>query len=606
MSFPLTVTDRSGLLAGSRQAHFVQEPAAALITIHDKNNSIDQLARGQKPLQEVRHEEPVVVKRGSRQIKTWLLEQQNWDASTKRWRTVAIFADGYVEGPANRDGQEDSVRQKRLLITDGTGKPLTDPETARKRIQEIILNGGWTKLTAEQAQTIQERHAQVVTGPVKPTEFQKFKPRLPLTESQLQGMNMAQRYRWLAQAASRDVGKEAGTQLRQLLTPEAVGLLLGVAALQGSGAGIVALLINTGLNIEQARQIAQKVYEITQAMGSNNVYDLDQAAAKLAQVFGLFILLTGTAGVAKLLQALKGAAVRKNVESNPKTSRPPSNSASSRSASQGSRAIAPLSEREAGLVHQVPGFTRAPEIGKAFSQYMHGATVKLAKEVKAGRIKVEELWGALTKARYEIQKGIKREGAEDFNVDRLNMPEHMQVISSTNILTDSRYRPYANRIFKLFPDTRSWPDGQLRADMTGKIGREEIRLTSYEGSFNLRNGSVTALVIKSPLAIVLKKIFAHVGTLTKAALQEKNETIALAYLAQIHWWLAQACPNGRGSAAVAEAFVRTIALARGMKLGEWKVAPDLEALFMRMDDYVAAYPGFFENVSNIKNPPRGQ
>ncbi len=59
------------------------------------------------------------------------------------------------------------------------------------------------------------------------------------------------------------------------------------------------------------------------------------------------------------------------------------------------------------------------------------------------------------------------------------------------------------------------------------------------------------------------------------ALAAGGDEEALRHLASAHWRIVHAGRNSRGSAAVADAWVRTVAAARGMNLPEWNIVPDL-------------------------------
>jgi avirulence protein len=67
-------------------------------------------------------------------------------------------------------------------------------------------------------------------------------------------------------------------------------------------------------------------------------------------------------------------------------------------------------------------------------------------------------------------------------------------------------------------------------------------------------------------------------------------------LGELHWWLANAAPDERGSAAKAELSVRSIAQSRSMDLPPFKkgVVPDLEAITTPRSEFTAKYPAMFD------------
>jgi hypothetical protein len=81
---------------------------------------------------------------------------------------------------------------------------------------------------------------------------------------------------------------------------------------------------------------------------------------------------------------------------------------------------------------------------------------------------------------------------------------------------------------------------------------------------------------------------AMTGTLELVELQRK--------VAELHWWLAHAMPYQRGSAAIADMLTKVIWRHRAVRVFRWNpgIVPDLEAFMLPLQEYVAAYGGFFE------------
>jgi len=69
----------------------------------------------------------------------------------------------------------------------------------------------------------------------------------------------------------------------------------------------------------------------------------------------------------------------------------------------------------------------------------------------------------------------------------------------------------------------------------------------------------------------------------------------LGTLAQIHWWLSQATPYRRGSAAISDMFTKALFQICGFSTPCWRkgVAPDLEAFCTPLADFIDNYPKFF-------------
>lgn len=75
-----------------------------------------------------------------------------------------------------------------------------------------------------------------------------------------------------------------------------------------------------------------------------------------------------------------------------------------------------------------------------------------------------------------------------------------------------------------------------------------------------------------------------------------DEGQAIRQLGEIHWWMAHAMPDARGSAAKTELCIRAIAGAMGMELPPFEhgVIPDLEAFTSDRETYSANYSNLFE------------
>jgi avirulence protein len=75
-------------------------------------------------------------------------------------------------------------------------------------------------------------------------------------------------------------------------------------------------------------------------------------------------------------------------------------------------------------------------------------------------------------------------------------------------------------------------------------------------------------------------------------------------LAEMHWLLAHAMPDYRGSAAKSELAVRSMAHAMGMELRPFKqgIVPDLEAFLTPQAEFIEKYPALFEQKAPQQTP----
>ncbi len=90
----------------------------------------------------------------------------------------------------------------------------------------------------------------------------------------------------------------------------------------------------------------------------------------------------------------------------------------------------------------------------------------------------------------------------------------------------------------------------------------------------------------------------HVASLfTQAIDPSLSKEQVMKHLANIHWWMANAMPDHRGSAAKTELCVRALAQARGLDLPPMKqgILADLEAMTTRRKDFVKNYQHFLDH-----------
>jgi hypothetical protein len=101
---------------------------------------------------------------------------------------------------------------------------------------------------------------------------------------------------------------------------------------------------------------------------------------------------------------------------------------------------------------------------------------------------------------------------------------------------------------------------------------------------------------------IMSQMDSMFARLTRAA---RSPDKLLKALGEMHWWLAHAMPDGRGSAAKAEMAVRALAAAQGQELPSFKrgTVPDLEAFLMDRKDFRASYPAMFDGPTSLSDGP---
>ncbi len=103
----------------------------------------------------------------------------------------------------------------------------------------------------------------------------------------------------------------------------------------------------------------------------------------------------------------------------------------------------------------------------------------------------------------------------------------------------------------------------------------------------------------------LESLDRRVETLFAQTLIPANTSPAqrLNRLAEMHWLLAHAMPDYRGSAAKSELAIRSMAMALDMELPPFRehIAPDLEAFVTPLDEFISKYASeFFETESTMR------
>lgn len=157
-----------------------------------------------------------------------------------------------------------------------------------------------------------------------------------------------------------------------------------------------------------------------------------------------------------------------------------------------------------------------------------------------------------------------------------------------------------------------------RLQQSGQLGGEQIPLTVIKVFDKTKNPSLhpnlpvlrhhgIADCIDHTEPEHLPKILRHIEALfAKATADKQSPQAKLHALAEMHWWMANAMPDPRGSAAKAEFCVRSLAYANGIELPPFKhgIVPDLEAIDPRMScaDFVTSYESMLDGPVVMPRP----
>lgn len=99
----------------------------------------------------------------------------------------------------------------------------------------------------------------------------------------------------------------------------------------------------------------------------------------------------------------------------------------------------------------------------------------------------------------------------------------------------------------------------------------------------------------------IQPIMNHVeGLFQEIVGQPHSRESLLTALGNVHWWMAHAMPDKRGSAAKTELCVRALANAHGVELPPFErgVIPDLEAFVCSRSEFVDSYAAMFDKASS--------
>ncbi|MEQ7779979.1 XopAH/AvrB family type III secretion system effector, partial [Xanthomonas sp. WHRI 8356] len=110
-------------------------------------------------------------------------------------------------------------------------------------------------------------------------------------------------------------------------------------------------------------------------------------------------------------------------------------------------------------------------------------------------------------------------------------------------------------------------------------------------------GSAFPFVIEHTPFGMVQPIMNHVETLFSNLIAQRHDPASLMpTLGSLHWWMAHAMPDSRGSAAKTELAVRALAHAHGIELPPFAhgIAADLEAFVTDRESFSSRYADFFE------------
>lgn len=110
-------------------------------------------------------------------------------------------------------------------------------------------------------------------------------------------------------------------------------------------------------------------------------------------------------------------------------------------------------------------------------------------------------------------------------------------------------------------------------------------------------GNEDGFLIQHTYSEYIPTVLSKINTLYARVIKDKSKDLnkTISKIAEIHWFLCQACPFKRGSAGIADVITKSIFEAKGIQVSPWRkdIAPDLEALTTPLNVFKEKYSGFF-------------
>jgi hypothetical protein len=246
-----------------------------------------------------------------------------------------------------------------------------------------------------------------------------------------------------------------------------------------------------------------------------------------------------------------------------------------------------------------PGFR--PKPGSTFGDWMWNTVQDeasgLRTKIDSGQpLSARELWDDVAAKRSQLAIANNERDAAYFGFARTTAEHEI-----ATPIRGERYGRYGERMPELgTPDPQT---GGYSVQMQGRLpDGSAIPLTrlDYAPAFaapDFQGFNPNWMIHTKPEQ--LPRVMDHVDDLLNKSAQldpasrEFRDTVA-----EMHWFLAQAAPSARGSAAQADAFVRSVMESRGIRVPAWQqgIVPDLEAIFSRQEDFIRRYGDMFDGA----------
>lgn len=246
---------------------------------------------------------------------------------------------------------------------------------------------------------------------------------------------------------------------------------------------------------------------------------------------------------------------------------------------------------------------------KAYSQSMWESARTAGTHIKEGKISsYRQLWTSASEWR------LSKTADHDLDKMRFVSPrntrndQYAPQITVTSLMTGGPYEYFYDKVKNKTSDELN--QGLLTGQDAEQIKDEYVDLNYYmlkknrepkESSHTQENSQDSIGVIQHTSAHLITDIMNHIESLFRQTMKDDTTPQEqLSHIAEAHWWVCNACPDYRGSAAKAEFCARAMGESCGIELPPFKdgILPDLEAMAMSKDDFVKQYPSLLERLPN--------
>jgi avirulence protein len=228
------------------------------------------------------------------------------------------------------------------------------------------------------------------------------------------------------------------------------------------------------------------------------------------------------------------------------------------------------------------------DTASSYGPAAYAFSTKAAQDIKDGRItSADQLWDAARAWRAGLAKVTNASEGSLELFFRGRDPNDVQDNAVTPLT--GKYLSIAPKVAAEFPALGEL--GGHLGTIHGVIDGKTLDLTTFTLSADEKSGLIFH-TDPSNLPLIQRQV----EDLYRHALDPKTSRAdVIKTAAEMHWWLVQALPDPRGSAAKADVFVRSVLEARGIQVPPWKkgVVPDLQALASPESEFVAAYSNYF-------------